>query len=73
MRYKLCWYCLYYFILFRIRKSYEHHVVDVYSYRGPVGTKNHSARFPYLFYHLHIMLLDLILEALLFQILGQLL
>ena len=29
-------------------KSYDHHVADVYNCGGLVGTKNHSARFPYL-------------------------
>ena len=41
-------------------KSYYHHVADVDSCGGFVGTKNHSARFPYLFYHMYMMLLNLI-------------
>ena len=41
-------------------KSYEHHAADVYSCGGLVGTKNHSDRFPYLFYYKYMMLLDLI-------------
>ena len=39
-------------------KSYKHHA-DINNCGGLVGTKNHIARFPYLFYHMYMMLLDL--------------
>ena len=38
-------------------KTYEQDIADVYSCGRLVGTKNHSARFPYLFYHMYMMLL----------------
>ena len=49
-----------YFILFRIRKSYQQHAA-VYYCGGHVGIKNYSARFPYPFYHMY-MLIDLTLK-----------
>ena len=43
-------------------KSHEHGVADVYSWGGLVGTKNHRARFAYLFYHMYMMLLKTLFQ-----------
>ena len=34
---------------FESATSYEHHIADVYNCGDLFGSKNHSARFPYLF------------------------